>query len=135
MNRPIKMSRILTIAPFQNSTWTVRRNLAHLVSLIVNQYVSKHSDTTLIPVGQSGHKQKRRKSALFYFDFFGPGSRISETSSQFFMKMRAMLCHIVSKSYSRFFFSSRSATAFRSLQKLTGTKSYHGSSKVKFQFE
>ena len=70
MNRPIKMSRILTIAPFQNSTWTVRRNLAHLVSLIVNQYVSKHSDTTLIPVGQSGHKQKRRKSALFYFDFF-----------------------------------------------------------------
>ena len=68
----------------------------------------------------------------FFSDFLhGPIIMILETSCQYSVKLRAMLCKIVWKSHSRVFFTIRSAGAFRSLENVTGTKSYHGPFRVK----
>ena len=65
--------------------------------------------------------EKRKFCAHFFKIFFGPVLLILETSSQQSVKMRAMLCNIVRKSYSRVFFT----ITFRSLQILSGAKTYH----------
>ena len=70
-------------------------------------------------------KLEKRKICAHFFWFFGPVFLISETSSKYSEKRCAMLCNIVWKTYSRVFFTIQPAGAFRSSQKLTGTKSYH----------
>ena len=69
------------------------------------------------PQEKTGKRKFCAQFLIFRSRFF-----ILETSSQQSVKMRAMLCNKVSKSYSRVFFTIRWAGAFRSLRILSGAK-------------
>ena len=110
---------------------TLRQNFARVVSLTAFQHVSKHAMLTLTQSCLQWYKvateenKKKRKFCAVFFSFFGPVFLILETSSQQSVKTRAMLCNQVWKSYSRVLFTMLSAGAFRSLQILSGAKTYH----------
>ena len=130
------MSTTFALIPFSSRPFNENSNFSKTVHTIVIKF-SSHSTPKGAPAcaksyvwdlrnsqnwsqnNQMTMKYVIGKSAPSFFRFFGCGFMISETSSRL-MKMCAMLYRL--KSYSRVFFTIRSAGAFRSLQKLIGTK-------------
>ena len=110
--------------------WTLRQNFARVVSLLAFQHVSKHSEVALTQCGHQWVKRARNqkwengKSAVIFFWIFCLVFWISETSRQYSMKRRRMLCNIAWKSYSRVCFTIRWAGAFRISQILSGANTY-----------
>ena len=117
----LKAKYLLKYSSPTNDSWRVRERTIRAFNLIFELLGWGPAIAALAP----DFAPKLCTPRVILFSFFVLVFSIFETSSQQSVKMRAMLCDIVWKSYSRVFFTIRSAGAFRNLQILSGAKTYH----------